>query len=164
MKIPMKLVCQYMVIFFNFSLTSNHLHPLQVENCDSNSRFVVDEDDNGKFRLERVNAGPGDPMLSQRWWTCPMLSQEDKLIRLHEYRSPWPFTHYNAGIFLHKPRDQRCFFQFENIINVFISSIRCICLPVLSVYGLYKCFTLSVRGSILDVRIWRLNSVPDWKG
>ena len=51
-KIPMKLVYQYMVIFFNFSLTSNHFHPLQVENCDSNSRLVVDEDDNGKFRLE----------------------------------------------------------------------------------------------------------------
>ena len=33
---------------------SSHLHPLQVENCDSNSRLVVDEDDNGKFRLERV--------------------------------------------------------------------------------------------------------------
>ena len=26
---------------------------LQVENCDSNSRLVVDEDDNGKFRLEK---------------------------------------------------------------------------------------------------------------
>ena len=44
-----------MAIFFNFSPTSNHLHPLQVENCDSNSRLVVDEDGNGKFRLERVN-------------------------------------------------------------------------------------------------------------
>ena len=44
-----------MAIFFNFLTTSNHLHPLQVENCDSNSRLVVDEDDNGKFRLERVN-------------------------------------------------------------------------------------------------------------
>ena len=43
-----------MAIFFNFSLTQNHLHPLQVENCDSNSRLVVDEDDNGKFRPERV--------------------------------------------------------------------------------------------------------------
>ena len=43
-----------MVIFFNFSPTSNHLHPLQVENCDSNSRLVVDEDDYGKFRIERV--------------------------------------------------------------------------------------------------------------
>ena len=43
-----------MVIFFNFLTTSNHLRPLQVENCDSNSRLVVDEDDNGKLRLERV--------------------------------------------------------------------------------------------------------------
>ena len=43
-----------MAILFNFSPTSNHLHPLQVENCDSNSRQVVDEDANGKFRLERV--------------------------------------------------------------------------------------------------------------
>ena len=54
MKISIKLVYHYMVIFFNFSPTSNHLHPLQVENCDSNSRVVVDEDDNGKIRLERV--------------------------------------------------------------------------------------------------------------
>ena len=43
-----------MAIFFTFSLTSNHLHPLQVENCDSISRLVVDEDDNGRLRLERV--------------------------------------------------------------------------------------------------------------
>ena len=50
----MKLVYQYMAVFSNFSLTSNHLHSLQVENCDSNSRLVVDEDDNGKLRLERV--------------------------------------------------------------------------------------------------------------
>ena len=50
----MKLVYQYMAFFCNFSLTSSLLYPLQVENCDSNSRLVVDEDDNGKFRLERV--------------------------------------------------------------------------------------------------------------
>ena len=49
----MKLVYQYIAIFFTFSPTSNHLHPLQVKNCDSNSRLVVDEDDNAKFRLER---------------------------------------------------------------------------------------------------------------
>ena len=54
MKISMKLVYEYMAIFSHFSPTSNHLHPLQVKNCDSNSRLVVDEDDNGKFRLERV--------------------------------------------------------------------------------------------------------------
>ena len=51
----MKLFYENMAIFFNFSATSTHLHPLQVENCDSNSRLVVDEDDNGKFRPERVN-------------------------------------------------------------------------------------------------------------
>ena len=50
----MKLFYEYMVIFYNLSSTSSHLHPLQVENCDSNSRLVVDEDDSGKLRLERV--------------------------------------------------------------------------------------------------------------
>ena len=55
MKISMKLVYQFKAIFFIFHTTLNHLHPLQVENCDSNSRLVVDEDDYGKFRLERVN-------------------------------------------------------------------------------------------------------------
>ena len=52
----MKLVDQYMVIFYNFSPTSNYLHPLQVENCGSNSRLVVDGDNHGKFRLQRVNS------------------------------------------------------------------------------------------------------------
>ena len=41
--------------FLQVSPNSSHLHLLQVENCDSNSRLVVDEDDNGKFGLERVN-------------------------------------------------------------------------------------------------------------
>ena len=53
MKIFMKLVYQYMALPFTFS--SSHLYPLQVENRDINSRLVVDEDDNGKSRLERVN-------------------------------------------------------------------------------------------------------------
>ena len=57
MNISMKLVYQYMAIFFNFPTTSSHLHSLQVENSESNSRLVVDEDDNGKFRPERVNVG-----------------------------------------------------------------------------------------------------------
>ena len=34
--------------------TSSHLHPLQVKNCDSNSRLVVDEDDNDKFGLKEL--------------------------------------------------------------------------------------------------------------
>ena len=45
-----------MAIFFNFYTTSNHLHSLQIENCDSNSRLVVDEDDNGRLRFERVKS------------------------------------------------------------------------------------------------------------
>ena len=45
-----------MTIFFNFQTTSNHLHPLQVEHCDNNSWLVVDENDNGKLRLQRVEA------------------------------------------------------------------------------------------------------------
>ena len=53
-KISMKLFYQYMAIFFNFSPTLNRLHPLQVENYDSNSRLVVDKADNRKFGLERV--------------------------------------------------------------------------------------------------------------
>ena len=43
-------------IFFHLSPTSSLFHPLQVENCDGNSRPVVDEDDNGKHMLERVKA------------------------------------------------------------------------------------------------------------
>ena len=53
-KISIQLFYQYITIFPNFSPTPTHLHPLQVENCDSNSRLVVDEGDNGKFSLERV--------------------------------------------------------------------------------------------------------------
>ena len=76
----MKLFYEYLVIFFNLSPTSSHVHSLQVENCDSNSRLVVAEDDDSKFRLERVNpfsagidfelsqqAQDVDPVLNQCW-------------------------------------------------------------------------------------------------
>ena len=69
MKISMKLVYQYMIIFFNFSPTSSHVHPLQIENWDSNSRLVVDEDDNGKFRLETFLFKPRD----QRFFKCEII-------------------------------------------------------------------------------------------
>ena len=51
MKISLKLFYQYMAIFFNLSPTSSHFRPLQVENCGSNSRLVVDE-------MTMVNSGP----------------------------------------------------------------------------------------------------------
>ena len=44
----------YNTYFFYFSPVWSHLHSLHVDNCDSKSRLVVDENDNGKFRLERV--------------------------------------------------------------------------------------------------------------
>ena len=47
----MKLFYEYMVIFFNWSSTSSHLYRLQVQTCDSNSRLVVDENDNGKLSM-----------------------------------------------------------------------------------------------------------------
>ena len=71
-----------MTIFLNFSPTSNHLHPLQVVNCDSNSRLVVDEDDYGKFRLERVNVTRYGLMLVQglRRWTKIKLTLDERLV------------------------------------------------------------------------------------
>ena len=57
----MKFFHQYVAIFFCFSPTSSHFHPLQVENCDSNSRLVVDEDENDKLRLERVKCWTSIP-------------------------------------------------------------------------------------------------------
>ena len=42
-------------LLLNLTLTSTRLHSVQVENCESNSRLVVDEDCyTDKFRLERV--------------------------------------------------------------------------------------------------------------
>ena len=64
----MKLFYQYIALFYNFQLTSSHLYPLQVENCDSNSRLVVDEDDNGKFRLQKVNHYPADHDYCRFWY------------------------------------------------------------------------------------------------
>ena len=53
--------------FFTFSPTSNHLQPLQVENCDSNLRLVVDEDDNGSDSL--VNKfGLNTGIFLKTWW------------------------------------------------------------------------------------------------
>ena len=51
----MKLVHQYMAIFFTFPPTLNHHHPLQVENCGSNLWLVMDGDDSGKFWFQMVN-------------------------------------------------------------------------------------------------------------
>ena len=56
------------------------------------------------------------------------------------------------------------FFQWEIIINVLASSLRFIWIPMLLVYGHYKYYILSVRGSFLYVRFWRIMTVPALKG
>ena len=65
MKIFMKLVNNTWRFSRNFWPTLSHLHPLQVENRASISRLVVDEDDNGKFRLERVKWAKNDDIFDR---------------------------------------------------------------------------------------------------
>ena len=68
-----RIYMKFLSIHGNLSPTSSHLHPLQVENCDSNSRLVVDEDDNGKLRHERVNK----PLKSQLLRTKCVFKHQD---------------------------------------------------------------------------------------
>ena len=86
----MKLFFQYMAIFFNFSQTSSPLRPLQVENCDTNSRLVVDEDDNGTFRLERVKSQLLGTNCVFKYQYLQMFCSQIKQIRLI-------FTHKAVG-------------------------------------------------------------------
>ena len=71
-----------MVIFLNLPPTLNHLRPLQVQNCESNSRLVVDEDDNGKFRLERFKRSVSISYVKAGWkpfyiaWTYVIVHQK----------------------------------------------------------------------------------------
>ena len=58
---------------------------------------------------------------------------------------------YNAELFLYKQWRLKSTFEFEIIINVLVSSFRFICVPMIWVYGHYKFFNFSVRGSILNV-------------
>ena len=55
-KIPMKLAYQYVVIFFNFSTKSNHLHPLQVENWNT-SHTTLHEHLNVVYKIINVTSG-----------------------------------------------------------------------------------------------------------
>ena len=95
----MKLVYQYMAILFNFKNTSNHLHPLQIGNCDSNSRLVEDEDDHGKLRLERVKTFTLASCCKSYYLQTPafyfpcherhgILYQRQHIISIHSYMFP----------------------------------------------------------------------------
>ena len=58
-------------------------------------------------------------------------------------------------IFLSNPWRPKGFFQFEIILNVLVSSFSPIW-PMLRVYAHFNMLPLTVRGSTLDVGIWRL--------
>ena len=61
-----------MAIFLNISPTSNSLHLLgpQVEIRDSNSRFVVDEDDNGNFSSKGLSFQREDHTYTSEFIVC----------------------------------------------------------------------------------------------
>ena len=66
--------------------------------------------------------------------------------------------------------DWNCFFQLEIIINVLVSTSRCILILMLWVYGHYEYFnsfsvrTVFIRQNMtsisIDVRFWRIKSAP----
>ena len=96
-----------MAIFVNLSPTSSHFHPLQVENCDSDSRLVVDEDDTGKFRLGRVNIRPPPSATLTQHLTIHWTNFWCLLGRSH------PSTHqYNVG-----PMLDRCVMSAGMVIQ-----------------------------------------------
>ena len=67
------------IFFFHSPPTSSHFCPLQIENCDSNSRLVVDEDDNDEFRIERVN--PQRTMIELDFVCVPLKVKKIKYVR-----------------------------------------------------------------------------------
>ena len=68
------------------------------------------------------------------------------------FRSKFPLNPWSAKIFLYQPKDQRFFFQFEITRNVLVTSFWFIWIPMLWVYGDYKCFIFSVRDRLYTRR------------
>ena len=94
---------------------------------------MVDEDDNGKLRLERVN-------------TCftPYIHGPNSTNAL----AMWTYFCVNYG-------DQRFFFQFNVIINrpILVNLFRFIRIFMLWVYGHYTYFTLWTSQSTVRVHM-----------
>ena len=75
----MKLFYEDMVTFFNLSPTSSHLHPLQAENCDSNSRLVVNDDNvNSYFKGLLVTELSCHSVNMVNKYVDKVLSQQEK--------------------------------------------------------------------------------------
>ena len=139
MKISMKLAHQYIAIFFNFSTTSNHLHSLQVENCDSNSQLVVGEDDNGKFRLERVKASFYIPENRLIFSTTKGFRTQISMKLVHQFIYIF-FNFQTTSNQLHPLQVENCDSNSRLVVDE-------------EGNGRFKGLTLTVRGSTLDVRI-----------
>ena len=82
------------------------------------------------------------------------------------------FNSYNAELFLHKPWTPKVFLQFIIVINVSVSSFRCVRIPMLWVndhlkylnlkYLNFSAGTVFIRQNLTstDVRFWRIKTVP----
>ena len=94
--------------FFHLPPTLSDIYPLQVENCDTNSRLVVDKDDNSKFRFERVNTHfqkiNGPILLLELYGISTLHMSASKLVqvsfsindddRLVEYCCSWEYLRW----------------------------------------------------------------------
>ena len=79
------------------------------------------------------------------------------------------FNPYSAEVFLHELWRPKRFFQFKIIINVLVSSLRLIWIPMLWVCGHYICLSTGIafrRQNLTstDVKSWRLKTIPALKG
>ena len=70
------------------------------------------------------------------------------------YSSHLRINPYNPELFVFKPWRLKGYFKFEIAINVLVSSFCLIWIPMLWVYGQYKCFNSVSVGTVFIVRIW----------
>ena len=88
--------------------------------------------------------------------------REDKIVIITDWSSlhadgGYNINAYDAELFLYKPWGLRGYLQFENIMNVLVSSFcfiwRYLCYESTAISNIE---ILTMRGSTLNVRIWRL--------
>ena len=111
--------------------------------------------------LGRVHSMPVN--TKHLWNICTMLDQRRRrwanivqmLNKCFVFAGMLPRVNpYSAEICLYKQWTPTCFLQIKFIINVLVSSVRFIWIPMLWVYGCCNSIILSVWGPSLDVRLW----------
>ena len=164
-----------MEIFFNLSPNSSPLHSLQVENFKSNSRLVVDEDDNVKsglnglrtrqlWRAEYLRPHPGfiDLCLGS---TCVNQVSIDYNNSLYKHSMTKTY-HLGVTHTIDRGESDQMVISIWNHHDVLVSSFRFIWIPMLWVYGHYTIllFSVAVIHFRRQIRLWRLKTVPALKG